>query len=244
MQKITIKKTSGGAVAVLEIPTSAHELTVERFFRFLKFEEANRPKFTIHDAPEWIELEQRNEEQAAEWLDFICQQLAVLCDADIQYFEYADSADVMFLYNNFVQMLNASMLDKTPKTAIVLNDVVHTTPNEDLKDRLNGLTVGQMRELAKVKRAYESKGAFEINHASLASVLQPVGKGWEPNQYTERLSALKQISLADFIGLSFFLITRLESYALTSQQFSIAEMIAQTKRQTQANREIIKAKSR
>lgn len=225
------------------MPTNAHELKTEMFFKFLKFEEANRPKFTIHDSLEWIAPEDRSTEEVAEWIDFICKQLALLCETDVQYFEYADSADVMVLYNNFVQMLNSAIMDKTPKTAIVLNDVAHVIPDEDLKNRANGLTVGQMRELAKVKKAYDGK-AFEINLASLASVLQPVGKGWEPNQYTERLQALKQISLADFIGLSFFLITRLESYALTSQQFSVAQMIAETKRQTQTNREIIKAKSR
>jgi hypothetical protein len=243
MKTITIRDTNTKAViAQINLPTDAHELTVSRFLAFIKFEEANRPKFTIHDNEAWIDPEERTPQQYSEWLDFICQQMAQVTGTKIEYFEWADSASVMQLYADFVEMLNVAIVEQIPKTAIVLSDVTHIIPNEDLKDRLNGLTVGQMRELSMVEQAYRGKSSFDINLASLASVLQPVGKGWQPEQYTERLEALKEISLHDFMGLSFFLISRLESCAISSQQFSVAQQIAEIKQKAEKNRAIIKSR--
>jgi hypothetical protein len=233
---LKFRDASGKIANTVKIPVLADKVSTGIALEFLKQEEKNRPRYTIPQDPAFIQPEQRTRQQEAAFLGFICAQLGRIGECAPKWFEQSNPADLKQIYNSVIEMLSGVLLEATPTKVVVLSDGCgYYIPDENQQENLSGVTVGQVKGLADLENMLENRSLFDFKLYALANILKSTRKGYEPEKFTQRAEMLKKISFAKFMGLSFFLISRLGDYGSDTLLYSVAVRIAEIERQIQAN---------
>ena len=238
MREVIFKSQNTKPIIVF-MPQTGAEISAGKALYILKQEETKRPKYTIQGGSGWIDPELRTAQQNADWLNFICSQLACACDCEQSLFDQSNPQDVKSLYNALINLLSDTALTREPLGVVCLGGHNHFIPNNAKANDLRGVTVGQINAHAKIENLLENGSVWDLNLYALANILQSVRKGYEPYNFSQRVDWLKKIPFSDYINLSFFLFNHLQDYANGIPLFSVAEQLIATKTKAAKNRELI-----